>query len=168
MRRKTQEKPHKFKHGEETFKTEKLGFLVANELLLKYMPKLFKIFKQFQSDKTKEQLEKEAEAQTMDLDIGAIIAEVGPNTLTVLAEDLFQRTWVAEPDGSWATLDADCFESHSEMFTVAKEVFTYNYPDFFKGDNDTEEHKVSQNTITAPSKTINPISSSPEEKIVKL
>ena len=168
MRRKTQEKLHKFTHGEETFRTEKLGFLVANELLLKYMPKLFKIFKQFQSDKTKEQLEKEAEAQTMDLDIGAIISEIGPNTLTVLSEDLFQRTWVGEEDGSWSLIDPDCFDNHNEMFTVAKEVFSYNYPDFFKGDKDTEEQQVSPNTTTAPSKPAKTKLKSSDEKIVRV
>ena len=166
MRRKTQARAHKFSHEGENFRATKFGFLEGNELLLKYMPTLLKIFKQIKSEKSEEGIKADLEKKEMNLDLGAIIKELGQQTFTKLSHDLFSQTELEVEEGHWELIDPEMFDDYKEMFAVASEVFTFNYPDFFKGDKDTEEPKVSQNMTTAPSKINQKTSSKPE--ILKL
>ena len=176
MRRKTQTKPHYFKVGEEQFKSVKFGYLDGNELLLKYMPKLIKIFRIFKSNKKEEQeQEQDLElGQEQDLELGQekflninieeLVDALGENTLKNLAEDLFEKTYLEETKENWVLIDPQNFDNTKEMFSVAQEVFNHNYPDIFGGDNDLPEHEVSQKKKTLSK---SPQKSEPSKKNIK-
>ena len=151
MIRKTQKKPITFDIGSERFKSVKLGFIDGNELLLKYMPKLIKIFKILQANKKEISEVGDDEKGFLSLNLDEICNAVGKNTLKEISEDLFEKTYV-DIDGNWELIDPQDFESNSEMYEVAEKVFNHNYPDFFKGDSDTQDHEVSPSQASQVSK----------------
>lgn len=149
---------HYFTVGEEKFKSERLGFLEANELLIKYAPLL---------DKISEIVSKDPEGEGLPL--AEIVKNIPEKTVSQVCKELLCKTEV-ETDNIFKRLDPEEFDSLTEMFGVVAEVFKLNYPDFFGQGQGTEEGEDQKPMSQSPSQIKAPDQSqeTTQTKILKL
>ncbi len=136
-KRKSHEFEYKNKEGEKfKFKSVPIGYLDAAEFLAEYGPDFLEVYKVLKSNMDMDN--KDEEGNTI-LVIQDILKSFEKGVITNCAKDLFVDTLLLSEDGDWEPLDPQAFESNEEMFTVAKEVFNHNFPDFFGGEEDIED-----------------------------
>lgn len=114
------------------FKSGFLGFLTGNELLLKYATVLFSLKESSASALgSAEDLEN---LQEDGVDLKEMLKNIPQGTLTEAARELLQETYIKEDD-KWELINPDDFDNMQEAIFVLKEVFKYNFPSLFTGDN---------------------------------
>lgn len=152
MIRKTAKKPKFFEIDGEKFKTERLGYVTSAELLLTYAPVLLKLQRNMKSTQTSEIVIEDdklidEENEEVSIDLSAILDGISPKIIGEINEDLLEKTYVATEDGNgWEPIDPQDFEGIGENAKVIVEVFKFNFPDFFKGGNDSQDVEESEPT----------------------
>lgn len=130
MKKRTQRKPLIFEYEGSTFRTHALGFLEANETLLKYLPTIIELTESF---------EKKAapEGEEPEVDMMAMLKKLPKGLVTDICTDLLPSTEFKGEDGKFLLLDPNDFDTIGECLAVIWEVFQFNYPDFFEKGQDT-------------------------------
>lgn len=148
MIRQTQKKPHFFEVNSEEFKSIKLGYLDAGEIVLKYMDTILKLVTKLQDVIPQDTNELDME----ELDLSGIINTLPTGFIKNLNYDALAQVYVRDKDDngkkleSYSKVDPQDFSGIQENIKVLMEVFKHNFPDFFQGGFDIEglEAKLTQ------------------------
>jgi len=133
MKKRTQRKPLIFDHEGSTFRTHALGFLEANEVLLKYLPTIVELTEDFDKGE-------EGELKEGSVDITSMLKKLPQDLITDVCKDLLHLTeFKNKEDDTYSVIDPEDFENLAECLAVVWEVFQFNYPDFFGKGQDTAQ-----------------------------
>lgn len=133
MRKRTQRKPLIFEIEGSKFRSTALGFLEANEVMLKYLPTIISLVEDFNTGKE--------EQEVATTDISKMFSSLDEKLITNVCEDLlYQTEFFDEDEEQFSVLDPNDFDNVSECLQVIWQVFQFNFPDFFgKGEDTAQE-----------------------------
>lgn len=150
MKKRTQRKPLIFDREGSTFRTHALGFLEANEVLLKYLPTIISLTEELENAR-KEMSENLPDGEEAEINITSMLENLPDKIITNVCRDLLYKTEFQEENGTFVTIDPANFDDISECLAVIWEVFQYNYPDFFeKGQGSALPEQKDQTTTPVP------------------